>query len=108
MRPCVTRIELNVVIKRLVGADQQSIVVRGTGVLVGTDGSEPGIRPGTEEEESRMGRIGGQGSGISIEVAEGTEGKHAAVLVLLLVRGGEVRQPSAGARAYFLLVEVSG
>src|SRR5689334_13855173 len=108
MRPGVTRIELNVVIKRLVGADQQSIVVRGTGVFVGADGPEPGVRPLTVEEESRMGRIGDHRRGVGIALTEETEAKLADVLDFALEGGTELLLNAEVDHAHFRIAQVCG
>src|SRR5580765_1022647 len=108
MRPGVTRIELNVVIKRLVGADQQSIVVRGAGVLVGANSSEPGVRPRTVEEESRMGRIDDHRRSIDIALAEQTEAKLADVLDFAFERGSELLLNTEVDHAHFRVAQVGG
>src|SRR5882724_4104453 len=108
VRPGVTSVKLNVVSKCFVGADQQSIVVRGTRVFVGADGSEPGVRPRSVEEEASMGWIGKQRRSIGIALAEETEAKLADVLNFAFERGSKLLLDAEIDHADFRIAQVRG
>lgn len=73
MRPGVTGVELNMIGKPLLATDQETVIVRSSGVLIGADGGEHRVRPCPIKEEAGMRRIRENWRSIGVTLAKQAE-----------------------------------